>query len=579
MPVAKPLAGCKSAQDILRSVLASDVLKAEASRFGVGVQEARSDPLNFLRYTTVDETNTPIKIDTFTRIFCEAWHACFKQGRHLSFTAPPGLGKSTLARMLILRHIGRNPVMRTVIISADEAEAKNAVSLCREIVLSNPYREVYPEVQPDISRTDAKRGWVKNEWYLVTSGQRKDPTMRSSSATPTAESKRVDLLLADDIVTEQNSEGVRHASVCNAFFKTWIEGRCKPAGWACYLQNIRNTTDLLHRLRHSPKFCSVWVTVTPSRERMCVRVWNPPHKLHFMEFPERYGLEVGEADDGTENPPVFYAEFALPDRQGWDTVSLSQIEPAAFRTLYLGRGNDPADLLFPSWSKRVTFNGTAEQALECGSMAGLPEFNHTHRLRYRMCGGVDISSSKRRGMAFFLLAVDSTGTIRPVEHWCIAGSVHSLVSGLNAAWARGLYWDVLYVENNGVQDVILDVVRVMAEREQIEWAGTILPYHTGKNKWDATLGLPSLDVDFANQKVVWPLQECRKQMAHARDWMEFETQMSILTKETTRESTPDGLMAYWFARSGLRNMIRPGRRDSGAKSGRIHNADSVAGRF
>ena len=49
--------------------------------------------------------------------------------------------------------------------------------------------------------------------------------MEAVSAIPTAEARRVDILLADDIMTRAiaESEALPYP-LCNAFFETWLEG-------------------------------------------------------------------------------------------------------------------------------------------------------------------------------------------------------------------------------------------------------------------------------------------------------------------------------------------------------------------
>ena len=100
--------------------------------------------------------------------------------------------------------------------------------------------------------------------------------MQAIAAIPKGEAVRVDILLADDIVTESTCEGAVHERIVKAFHSTWIEGRLSNGGWCIYQQNVRRKGDLAHQLRTSPKFTSVWIALDSSCEALTVRVWNPP---------------------------------------------------------------------------------------------------------------------------------------------------------------------------------------------------------------------------------------------------------------------------------------------------------------
>lgn len=536
-------------------------LKANSLSVEVGAGQARESAIDYLQYLMTDDIGKPIVVDDFTRIFTSVWEDCLSQRRHLSLTAPPGLGKSSLARMLMLYSIGKLNHLRTCVISADKSDASNAVNLCRSIVLSPGYKNVFPGVEPDIERSMDAKGWKMGEWSLKTKlGQRKDPTMRAWAAQPKGEAIRVDMLLADDVVTQKTFEGAVHERIVKAFHSTWIEGRLANGGWCCYLQNVRGHHDLLHRLKTSPKFTSVWIGVTEDATEFFIKVWNPPKRMAIMEDPEAFGIT--KVDPEIENDPAsFMGTFAFPPRPEWTKERMDSIERNAYLTMYRLKGLDPTGLLIPSWHKRTTIDTTAAGLIGVQEVDGLPLLGDLDRHRLIISAGFDIAGQHRRGMAFWILAKDRNGDVYPLEFWQIKGGLEEVISRIESAWQRGLRFTVLQVESNGVQTTILDAIRSLARRQSFEWQGRIVPFHTGSNKYDIQLGLPALDVEFQTGTIKWPgrmaqlgqrVGDTTTQHAVGEAWTLFETGIAHLTRDASRNTTPDGLMAFWFAHDGLR---------------------------
>lgn len=522
--------------------------------------DARGDALSYLSYVMTDEVGNAIELDTFTRLFVSVWEDCLAQGKHLAFTAPPGSGKSSIARSLLLRSIGMNNNLRTVITSADLSDSKNSVNLCRGIVLSQAYKDVFPGVTPDTERSMDSKGWKMGEWYLKTKGQKKDPTMRAWASQPKGESIRVDMLLADDIVTQKTFEGKVHDRIVKAFHTTWIEGRLSNGGWCCYLQNVRGSDDLLHQLRHSPKFCSVWVGVTPELDKMFVKVWNPPGRLSLRKktkFPE---LEERESV-GDAKVPAFYAEFPFPKREAngvqlWTKKRLLQMDATARRTMFELQGLNNDDLLFPSWVNRLKKNMTVADMLGGTEVNGQIVLTDNMRSPYMFVAGLDLSGAERRGTAFWVLARDADGNKYPVEHWLIKGDLEKVVDRIDDAWSRGLKFTLLQVENNGVQSAIVNVIRTLSKMKRYDWQGRVVPFHTGTNKHDLQVGLPSIDVEFKTHTIHWPADMANKgsnrgdtniEKEIGECWTLFESVMGKITRDATKSTTPDSIMAFWFA--------------------------------
>lgn len=502
------------------------------------IRESRRNFGAFVGHVGTDENGRPLPRGFATDAIGRTLAACHKAGRHVAIVAPPGLGKSVLGRLFLVWLIGRNPSRRVVAIQADEGAAIDTVSLCRSIVVSTAYRDVFPEVIPDShGDRESLRGWAKSAWFLKrpTGAQAKDPTMVAVSATPRREDLRADVLLADDIITERIASSKAESDrVVSSFFNTWLEGRLSNGGWCLYLANLRRRGDLSHTLRDDPRFCSLWIGVVPELDGLFARLWNPPDGLG--EDLARDDATLIEAPgDGAE------VEFTapLPRRAGWSANELASRNPAALRQLYRLIAVSPDDAVFPSFagSRR---DATAAALLGLTTTpAGAPVPDDQTLL----AAGLDWSSGKRHGKALTLVARKGNGPVVPVFHTRIGGSVSAVVERLDALWASGLRWSVLMAESNATQDELNEAVRLLASGSP--WQHTVVDFLTVAGaKGDLTNGLPGLDVRMQTGGFLFPTAE---------GWRGLEDELTTFDRASLGRpgKTPDGIMSLWFAVRGL----------------------------
>jgi hypothetical protein len=243
--------------------------------------------------------------------------------------------------------------------------------------------------------------------------------------------------------------------------------------------------------------------------------------------------------------------FPLPPRDGWLPDDLRARNRASLRQLYQLVGRTAEDLMFPSWIKRRTEEGTVAKCLRVQESGGLPVFDESARMRFAIAGGLDISSTGRKGTALWILCRDQLGIVRPVEVDAGAWTISDMIARIDSIWSRGIHFSTFNVENNGIQQLIVDALK----RSPRAWARRIEPFTTGANKSNTQHGLPQLDVEFDQGTVVWPVAEAeRRDYAHAKVWREFEDQMGNMHNLLDRKMTPDKIMAYWFARKALERV-------------------------
>ena len=523
------------------------------------VQKARESFPYFVERVGRDEKDNPLAMDSADlKIVTSCLHECYEQKHHIAIITPPGRGKSTLASLFFLWRIGHEQTLRTVVISGDETAATDRVAACRKTLLTHAYRQTFPEVRPDYEQSRVKgatrnardeQGWRRDGWFLKAVGQRKDPTMAAIAAVPKREDIRVDMLLADDIITEQiAASAAMRGAVHNAFWNTWIEGRLSNGGWCCYLQNVRSKQDLAHLLRHDRRFCSLWIGVNDDDTGMFVRLWNPPPRLSIVERPEDFQAEASPLPEqkGVLTPDHEYA-IPLPRHAEWTTEKLALKNPAAKRKLLRLRADEPGDIMFPDWRTRKGEPRRAHELLGLSLSNDLPFATSEALTRLTFTGGLDLASLKRKGTVLWVIAQDGQRRIYPVELHIGKFTDLGLVDLIDSIWKRGIRFRSLKIENNALQDRVQRTIEGEAQRRSLEWWGRLSPFHTGANKMHPEHGLPGINTMLHNGQIIWPDAESTCGAPHSSDWLAFEQAMADLPKVIERGNTPDEIMAFWFA--------------------------------
>ena len=530
--------------------------------------DARQSFLTFQEITGRDRLGNPLRNDPHNRLLCALYQACYESGRWVSDVEPAGLGKSTRARNFANWALGNDPRMSICFISAEESASKKNVSLCRQLISRDAYRDIFPNVIPDNERSlladkqNQVRGWTKEQFFLKPIGneQSADPAMESSAAIPFGEFRRVDMLCIDDLMsrTVANSDTLREKFI-SAGKETWLDGRLSNGRFCLALQNCWHTEDFAHKLLTDKRFCSVWIGASEDTRSMRIWLWNPPEDFNLLTDPSIYdAIPVQPSRHGLLPDFQFHIPFPNdPKLYSYESLSRAEVsQPEIFRRSWRTQAASVKDRMFPSWGKRICDNVTVAQLMQIDEQGGLPWFRDDNFNRFVFGGGMDISSGKRRGDAIWFLARDGSHKIYPVEHhrgtYCIA----EVADILESAWRRGLRWSVFYVESVGVQDKIMHELQIHARAagRNYAWSHTIQPFITGSNKQSPELGLPSIDVELSTGQILWAgAESARRDVAHADDWRQCESEFADCPRFPEPGRTPDGPMGFWFARRALEN--------------------------
>lgn len=495
-----------------------------------------------MRFIARDRTGADIAFDWLDALLLDFMQACHASKRHCSIIIPPELGKTTVARNYLLWWLGNNQTRHIITISATGGQAANMVMAIRSELLEEKFVSVFPDVKPDTDMQPGKKGFRQSEFWLKTATGDQDPTVQGLPVLTRRTGFRVDVLLADDIVSEQTCDGALALKHESAFYGEWLS-RAIGAGWCIYLQNPRALGDLCHQLREKQTFASLWLAINDNVDGMTLNIYNAPDGWK----PKQAELTAIDTQYSLPQPDATYST-PLPPRSNYTRerlLSLEDLSRDAFNRLFRLKCSAPEDIVFQSWEERTRDPKSVCEAFGIGEYLGLPDFRRVGQ-GLTFVAGVDLSSRKRKGTVVTVYAIDKL-------HWhivsCVAmsGNFVRLMAHFDELWEAGIRPVAIEVEDNALQSMIVDN---LAEQDAKPWAAAIYGTTTGRNKFSDEVGVKSMDTDIKSGKLVFYDGETHGDMKH------LGNVFASLTHDELYSTPPDSIMATWKAHNAARSVDR-----------------------
>lgn len=219
----------------------------------------------------------------------------------------------------------------------------------------------------------------------------------------------------------------------------------------------------------------------------------------------------------------------------------AQIKDRAFAQGYRMQSYADSDFDLPNFRK----------ALELGKDFKVPNPLPADWMTFM---GVDLASSRsRRGNAIFVGAIDSYRMKYPLYMNKLKGSSPEVARAVG--WAADTFkCSAIMVENNAYQQSFIDWANALPER--FSYWQNIVPFHTGSNKADPTMGVSSMDVEFAAGGWIVPADLNPDLNGHG---IACDCGPCTWTQEV--QSYPHGsqidtVMAMWFFREACRRYVQ-----------------------
>jgi len=447
----------------------------------------------FLSYILKDEKGKKINQ---ARIHQEIqWHIdeCKRRKeKYCGILAPWGHGKTEQVVIgRTLDEIGKNPNVRIFIVTNTDDNSKARVSsIIKYILYDKDYQKVYPNIVPAQGED-----WTKHKIIVKRDSKSKDGTVEAWGVMSSGTGSRCDMLLFDDPVDMRNaiSNPAMRPAVKDCFKNVWLS-RLVPDGMIVYIATVwhqdDNTSEILK---------------------------NKEWKFLVMKISEDF--------QSIECESAFKGKFRIPVWSKWNKKELKQrfnlIGKRAFNRGFRQQALSDEDRTFPSSEKIFR-----------------PEIGQDVIQRvWPRCIGIDPFGKQ---VVIFTLALSPLGQKFLVDirrgKW---GPTRTITEIINAY--RDHHPHIIVCENNAAQEAI------------VQWAAeksfdlNIVPFCTGKQKADPMLGLPSLEVEFANKSWIVPYKGI--------DIFDNLHPINVWRKEMMEHplgEAEDTVMASWFAREGAR---------------------------
>lgn len=468
----------------------------------------RHDVNAFMEFVLRDEeTGRPVEQ---ARMHVEMQAAYDAEGFLLVMAHPESGKTQQLVVGRTLFELGRDPTERHVFLNNGQDGAKKSLGAVKKYIeRSEELRAVFPKLRPG-------RLWREDAIVVDGAGLSKDPSVYCLGFHGNITGARIDRAKVDDLLDFENTRTETARQDAESWFKRTFLTRLTSRASCVFLTNAWHEEDLAHTL--------------------------PDDGWHSLRYPV---LDEQGKSTWPERWPIARIE-------DWR----KRLGPLEFTRMFLCEPRDPGAVSFrPEWLR---------SALRRGANFGLVDQVVHAPEGALIVTGVDLGASRKMTggvTAMYTAAVYPSG-------------LRQLIAARSGRWSGGdvlrnlvdvgeRFGGVIVVEDNGVQRYIVE----LGNEEEVAVPVPVLPFYTGRNKYDLTLGVDAMATEFEAGRWLLP---------SGRRGRETPEEVKRLLREM-RAYTPGGhpgdrLMALWFARTwALRRLraLQAGRNRGGSIRARV----------
>ena len=411
----------------------------------------------------------------------------------IAIEAPWGHAKTqSVSVFYSSRMIGLNPNIRIKLCSANDAIATLRVGANKNLIeLNQDYQRVFPKI---------KQGnkWGESAFRVHgTALTGTDYTMQGGGVNSSVIGGRADQLIFDDPCDMNNSmteDTRRHTK--EKILYTWMS-RLAPNGHIIWIGTPWHREDAM---------------------QLITKTWRK--------------LKICVSEDVTHLEMFVDGQFIkdLPLWDIWNEERLKKEQRDNERVFNIGFR------LIPATDEDATF-----KHLDDAIKYNTDPYDYEY---LGVWGGVDLSTKTRQGTVAELVGITPDMKRVLIEVTYLDDPLKLMA--LFGKWANdwGSKFNFANVENNALQDVIVDMFKGRADIP-------IRGFLTGKNKWDLYNGLPVLDTDFANGRLIIPVD-------HDDIYQDNCPTCRLIRALRLHPfgSETDSIMALWFAYTASKSYKR-----------------------
>ena len=466
------------------------------------------------------------------------WYGVLQNKRLLkiALAAPRGHTKSTCFSVNFpLKEIADNPDVRILLVSNAETQA---MSFLREIVGNIERNQTYVEYAGQL-KPDIPEKWTNKEIIISRSNLKlKDPTISTVGVGGTILSKRVDIIICDDILNLENTRTVDQRQKMKQWFHEVLLPILAPGGRVIFVGTVWHPQDLLSELLKD----AGW----DYRKKFKAVIQEPVHRNLWDEW---YAIRMQGTNESSIKADRFYSDHEKEMYEGvrvmWPEYFnygmlylLMRTNRVAFEKAYQNNIVSREDQKFKEeWLVKALARGENYRLLR--------ELTVDQRKEMKaVSGGIDLAAgedeqdddnamitlgTRRLDDMVQLLGLD-VGKFTPKD-W----------RKTIAERAGGFKHDRIVVETNGYQ--------VALKRDLAESNLPIVAFHTGGEKLDPYIGVESLAILFENDRIILPYDKSDPYTIAVVDRLVDEL------RQFPVGHTGDCAMALWFAYTGMRDLM------------------------
>lgn len=449
---------------------------------------AREDVNVFVPYVLRDDESGREVRQT---AYHEEWHRLADANARMAIWSFVEAGKTIqLGVGRTLWELGNDPTLRFAVVGGTQDQANKTTALVGKHIAANErLHEVFPKLR------HARKVWSSTSFTVDRPGATRDPSVQAFGVGGAVLGSRLDRLLIDDALTHAWTRTPYRRGELLAWIESTLLNRMTRRGRVIMVGNAWHPDDAMHVLAARPGWAGYKYPVMDDHG---VPLW-----------PEHWSTARIEAARGEMGPLEFARKMMCVARSDAESRFKREWIDVCMRR---GRGMRMATRL-------VHIPGG-----------------------YRVITGVDLGVQRKANSdqtVLFTIAVHPDGTREVL--WVDAGrwSAPEIMQRVLETYRR--YQGIVYVENNGAQDFLLQLLGSSTDVPVVPFTTT------GQAKHSVEFGLESMGAELAAGKWIIPSGDSGTDLhPEVAAWIE-----EMLYYDPTSH-TGDRLMASWIAREGAR---------------------------
>lgn len=246
------------------------------------------------------------------------WYEALLRHQYMLLLSPRShLKTSAVTIAYVLWRLVQNPNLRILILNEVLANAQNFLREIKEHITSNPrFRARYGTLDAAATK------WTESSIVVPRPRIMKEPSIAVCGVLGTVVSMHPDLIIADDLVSTNNSQTPLQRSKLSHWFRTVVLPMLEPNGQMAVIGTRYHYGDLYSELLADPGFAK-WAKVIQKAE------WRDDAGERHILFPERFSAEKLDDLKGSMGSVAFNCQM-LNDPSG--------LEGSDFKVAWLDQG-------------------------------------------------------------------------------------------------------------------------------------------------------------------------------------------------------------------------------------------------